>query len=200
MNFIYLFDLLDFGENGQVVATESYQLNYARSNFLYLIAKYNQKVLEIEKKPIPQFFKEGLKDLLVCVENETQDFQTAKKVLFSQCEPAVREIAEKATSDKEVIGVLNNLVALKDRSFLRDAMLADHLRNAINNKETTYYLTSYANSRFFDSAVMLQAKPECDAKEKSVLYKSVISYNSMIKTAELVEAKGLSGQQIAERK
>ena len=40
---MYLFDLVDFNEDGAVSATKLFDENHAKANYLYLVSKYNQK-------------------------------------------------------------------------------------------------------------------------------------------------------------
>ena len=70
MDFLYLFNLLDFDNKGQVMATSDVDLNHARSNYLYLLSKYNQRLLEDGEK-IPEFFKTELAKVL----EERQDLK-----------------------------------------------------------------------------------------------------------------------------
>ena len=57
MDFLYMFDLLDFDNKGNLKAAKGADLAKAQSNFLYLISKYNQLFLKAKKLPVPDFFK-----------------------------------------------------------------------------------------------------------------------------------------------
>ena len=45
--------MVDFDDKGEVCATKSCDLGSARANYLYLLSKYNQTLLQNEKLPIP---------------------------------------------------------------------------------------------------------------------------------------------------
>ena len=82
MEFLYLFDLIDFDENG-IVCEGSHGISQSQSNFLYLLSKYNQVILKEENLPIPDFFKSELFSVLeaVCEGN----FGASKKKVLENC-------------------------------------------------------------------------------------------------------------------
>lgn len=177
MDFLYLFNLLDFDSNGQVRETSDIDLNHARSNYLYLLSKYNQKLLG-EGEKIPEFFKTELTQVLEDVENG-KDFGVAKAKVLENCKKDVQKVASECVSDKMLVGRLNCLVIAKNE-------VKDKLGKAINDKQVTYILTQLSNKNF-DSAVALQAKGQLGAKDKSSLYKNMIDYNAHTTTAAMVE-------------
>ena len=149
MDFIYLFNLLDFDQKGQVRETSDATLNMARSNYLYLLSKYNQKMLD-EGEKIPDFFKTELQSVLSDVENGG-DFEKAKRVVLQNCKETVQEIASRCLSDKKLIVELNKALAKKTRK--------EGIEKAVNHKQATYMLTSLAN-KCFDKVVEIQAQGE----------------------------------------
>lgn len=189
MDFLYLFNLLDFDNNGQVMATSDVDLNHARSNFLYLLSKYNQKLLEDGEK-IPEFFKTELAKVLEDVENGA-DFSVAKAKVLENCKKPVQIFASDGKSDKVLVGRLNRLIIAKNEA-------QKDLGKAINNKQVTYILTQLSN-KSFDTAVGLQAQGELDAKGKSNLFKNVINYNAFTTTAAMVERHELSKEDLTKQ-
>ncbi len=189
MDFIYLFDLLNFGENGQVIATNSCDLNQARENYVYLLSKYNQKFLKIKGLETPEFFKAELPHVLKSVrEGGEEEFESAKKAVCAYSVDYVKEIVEKAKSEVETIQVLNRLLAMKDRSFFSNEKLAGKIRSAINNKQITYTLMSCANE-YFGKVAMIQANSATERKE---MFSYVINYNTLSTMAVMVEKGGLT--------
>ena len=189
MDFLYLFNLLDFDSNGQVRETSDVDLNHAKSNYLYLLSKYNQKLLEDGEK-IPEFFKTELQNVLTKVENGA-DFGAAKAKVLENCKKPVQILAQDGKSDKVLVGRLNRLIIAKNEA-------QKDLGKAINNKQVTYILTQLSN-KSFDAAVELQAQGELDAKGKSNLFKNVINYNAFTTTAAMVERHELSKEDLTKQ-
>ena len=54
MSFLYLFDAIEFDAAGEVSASKSVSLEQARSNYLYLVSKYNQMILKEENQEVRQ--------------------------------------------------------------------------------------------------------------------------------------------------
>ena len=134
MDFLRLFDLVDFDKDGNVCQTKRFALNKARSNYLYLICKYNQRFLEEENLAIPQFFKEDLYDLLENVE-KGGDFSKAKKKVLENCLPKIQLLAKKSSSDRQLLLGLNDKVVVKDIEF------ANKNRASVNNLALAYIIT-----------------------------------------------------------
>ena len=121
MNFLYLYDLVGFDENGNVKATKRYNdEKIVASNFLYLICKYNQFVLQEEarkkgeKLELPSFFKDKLSTLLGKVESGEVSKEYALVSISKECSPVVKKICDNAINDAEIINDLNSLVSLDE--------------------------------------------------------------------------------------
>lgn len=181
MSFIYLFEKVDFDKDGNVCETKTCNINKARSNFLYLVSKYNQQLLQQNELSIPAFFKEDLASLLQKVEGG-YDFSKAKKVVFENCIPQVQKLAKDSKSDKETISKLNETVYIKDADVVSD------LKKADNQKHREYILTSISGKLFENVfAQMMKSDIEADKKAKSNLYKDIIKYNSLVLEADKVK-------------
>lgn len=179
MNFLYFFDLLDFDKNGAVCATERVDLAHARSNFLYLISKYNQMFLKDENLPIPSFFKDDLQEVLQNVE-QGGDYEKAKKQVLKSCLPKVQAYSN--TNERAFVSALAEKLSLKDMDF------AEKMKNATNNLQLAYIITHISGSKFESiwKAMASEGWQE-DKQIKSKLYKDVILYNSLVSTAEKVK-------------
>lgn len=183
MNFLYLYDLVDFDENGKIKATRRYNdENIVASNFLYLICKYNQLILQDEKKKkdekleLPLFFKEKLSSLLTNVEKGETSKEYAERLILKECHPKVRKVCEEAKSDKEIVEKLNQLMSLDSTSF------AKKVKGVTNKKEQEYIMTKISGDMMDQITNLLAGSgvEEDPAKAKSLLYKKVISYNGLV--------------------
>lgn len=175
MDFLYLFDLVDFDAKGNVVGTKTVEISKARSNFLYLVSKYNQFFLKEEKLPVPEFFKEKLSAVLADVE-ACGDYAAARKTVIAACLPKVQLYAKK--SDKDLILALGNLVILKDKEF------ADTFQTAKNNLQLEYIITHISGLKY--ESILRLLKNDLSKEDKSKLFRSIIQYNSLINTAQRV--------------
>lgn len=181
MSFIYLFEKVDFDKNGNVCETKTCDINKSRSNFLYLLSKYNQQLLQQSELPIPAFFKEELASLLQKVESG-YDFSKAKDEVVKNCLPQIQKIAKDSKCDKELVSKLNEIVYVKDASVVSD------LKKADNQKHREYILTSLSGKLFENvSAQMMKTGVENDKKAKSNLFKDIIKYNSLVLEADKVK-------------
>ena len=179
MKFTYYFDLFDFDENKNVCASKKYTLPFARSNFLYMVAKYNQTLLQNQNLPLPAFFKENLKQLLQAVE-AGEDFLKVKQAVVNACLPEVQLLANKA--DQEF------LLALGEKAKLKDEAFAEKFKTAKNHLQLSYIITNISGKKFEQIFKLLQA--EQDDKTKSAIFKGVIQYNALINVAEKVKDSG----------
>ncbi|MBP3432086.1 MAG: hypothetical protein J6K39_04475 [Clostridia bacterium] len=186
MSFLYLFDLLDFDANGNVAAGKSVSLEESRSNYLYLLSKYNQAFLQEEKVAVPQFFKEELSSVLSSVE-KGGDFAKAKKQVLSNCLSKVQKCAE--GSDKTLILALNDQVSVSDKNF------ADKVGNETNNLKLEYIITIFSG-KVFDNICSLQAQA-ATKENKSKLFKEVIKYNSLVSSASKVRENKAAMEEVA---
>lgn len=173
--FLDLFGLVKFDENGNVCENREQSIGQMRSNYLYLISKYNQEFLL--KGEVPEFFKVDLGNVLNSVE-KGGDFEKAKEDILQNCLPQVREIAKKSTSDKNFISNMSDLVEIKDKTTL------DRLAKAKNNLQQEYILVRELDPISFNVEKMLRNSDLSDKKEKSKLFKEIIKYNSYVSTAE----------------
>lgn len=188
MGFLHLFNLTDFDEAGKVCATTKVDINHSRSNFLYLICKYNQAFLKEENLKVPEFFKEKLSSVLFEVENGG-DFEGAKKLIYKNCVPKVQNFLEKAKNEKECIVFLNENVSVKDKMF------AAKFEKTINNLQLTYILTVISGKILEDvSRQSLNPSVFEDKESKSKIFKDVIKYNSLVSAADKVKENKLSSQ------
>lgn len=179
MSFIYLFDKIGFDKNGAVCATKACTLEQARSNFLYLLSKYNQHFLQEDKLPIPAFFKENLSGVLSGVENG-ENYESAKKEVLKNCTPKVITLAKGVKSEQEMISKLNDLV------YVNDSKVGD-LKKADNKKHLEYILTALSGNVFESVFAQINSGAEAEKKTRSNLYKDIIKYNSLVSTADKVK-------------
>lgn len=184
MDFLRLFDLVDFDKDGNVCQTKRFALNKARSNYLYLLCKYNQRFLEEENLAIPQFFKEDLYDLLENVE-KGGDFSKAKKKVLENCLPKIQLLAKKSGSDRQLLLGLNDKVVVKDIEF------ANKNRASVNNLALAYIITGISGQ--VEKKIEKQMDETItDQKSKSKLFKNVVKYNGLVSTADKVSKNELT--------
>ena len=184
MSFLYLFDMVDFDkETKNVCETNRFTLEQARSNYLYLVSKYNQNLLKEKDIEVPEFFKEGLSDVLQNVE-KGGDFEKAKGSVLKNCLPEVKKAAQGVNCDEALIIRLNELVAENDKQF------ASKFSKAVNNLQLSYIITQISG-RIFDETVMLSLDLS-DKKSKSNAFKNVIKYNGLMATADKVKQNEIS--------
>lgn len=186
--FLYMFDLLDFDENGKVCATTDVDLAHARSNYLYLISKYNQMFLEENKVPVPEFFKTQLKDILFDIENNG-NFEKAAKCVIMNCCPKVQLIAKISKSQKDIIEKLNSKIVLQDK------VMVEHCQKSKNERELEYRLAFLlaANSKTIER---LKKEDLSVVSNKSKLFKNIIGANSMTETSVRLHNGEISLEQL----
>lgn len=179
MDFLYLFGLVKFDIDGNLVAGDC-NGETARSNYLYLISKYNQTILQEENLPVSDFFKTELQEILKDVENGG-DFAAAKEKVLSNCHLKVQKVALSARNDKELISKLNGTISARDEAF------AKFVGQNINHLQLAYIITSLSGKveKKIESLLLegLNGKAE-----KSKAYKEMIKYNRLMLTAEKVAA------------
>lgn len=192
--FLYMFGMLDFDKNDKVCEVVSKRDNVvlldkdrARSNYLYLLSKYNQKLAEEMGVKIPDFFKTELSNVLASVENGG-NFEKAKALVLSNCVPMLQEIAGKKVSDKKLIETLNECVSLDDELFAKKFSKAD------NNLHLQYIITNISGS-IFDNIFALKTKDLSDVKTKSKLFKEIIKYNGLMLASAKVKNNELSHEE-----
>ena len=176
MEFLYLFDLIDFDENG-IVCEGSHGISQSQSNFLYLLSKYNQVILKEENLPIPDFFKSELFSVLeaVCEGN----FGASKKKVLENCHLKVQQIANSAKSDKELISLLNDTISARDEDF------AKLVGKNINHLQLAYIITSLSGK--IEKKIELAIENGLqDKMVKSKTFKDIIKYNRLMLTAQKV--------------
>lgn len=195
MSFLYLYDLVDFDENGNIKATKRYKdVKIVASNFLYLICKYNQNLLQEEAKKkgekleLPPFFKEKLSTLLGKVESGEVSKEYALVSISKECSPVVKKICDNAINDAEIINDLNSLMSLDELSFSK------RIKGITNKKQQEYIMTKISGELMDEITNLLAGEvsnEENPAKVKSNLYKKVISYNGLVNaTMNLHNLKG----------
>lgn len=184
MSFLYLFDMVDFDkETKNVCATSRYSLEQARSNYLYLVSKYNQNLLKEKDLDVPEFFKEELSNVLQNVENGG-DFDKAKAQVLKNCLPEVKKVAQSLNCDEALIFKLNELTSENDKQF------ASKFSKAVNNLQLSYIITQISG-KIFDETVTLSLDLS-DKKAKSNAFKNIIKYNGLIATADKVKSNEIS--------
>lgn len=186
--FLYMFDMLDFDETGKVCATADVDLAHARSNYLYLLSKYNQMFLEENNAKIPEFFKTELKDVLFDIENNG-NFEKAAKCVIMNCCPKVQLIAKISKSQKDIIEKLNSKVVLQDKTMV------EHCQKAKNERELEYRLAFLlaANSKTIER---LKKEDLSVVSNKSKLFKNIIGANSMTETSVRLHNGEISLEQL----
>ena len=190
MSFLYLYELMDFDENGNIKATKRYNDDkIVASNFLYLICKYNQFVLQDEAKKkgekaeLPPFFKENLSTLLEKVENGETSKEYALYKVSEYCLPTVKEIIEEAKNDEEIIHNLNTLVDIDAQKYSKK------FKNIQNNKQREYIMTIIIGNLMEEIKRDLP-QVDHDQKDKSSVYKKIISYNGLVSAISKMEKAG----------
>lgn len=192
MSFLYFFDLTNFDKEGKVSASSKYDINHSRSNFLYLISKYNTYFLKEDELSIPDFFKGRLGEILSDVE-QGGDFVKAKAEVLKNCCPKVQMLANNSSSDKEFVARLNNVVPLKDKEF------STAVKNVENEKHLAYMLTAISGMLLEKAEVKAKKVAdlnEIDKKEKSSLFKDAIKYNSLVAAASKVQDHSITASDI----
>ena len=184
MSFLYFFDMVAFDKDTrEVCETNSFNLGQARSNFLYLISKYNQNILKEKKEEVPSFFKEELSTVLEGVENGG-DFEKAKATVLKNCLPEVQKQADGAYCDETFIIRLNELAAESDKQF------AAKFSKAVNNLQLSYIITQ-VSGKIFDETIALTMDMS-DKKAKSAAFKNIIKYNGLMVAADKVKQNEMS--------
>lgn len=170
--FLYLFNTVEFDKNGNVCKTNTYSENEAKANYIYLISKYNQKLLK-EGEKFDDFFKTDLQNVLGDVKNGG-DFEKAKKTVLAHCkEERILEF-KRAKNDKDFIQMLNEKTTTQETSF------AAKFQTATNNLHLSYMITSITGNMFND---ILKLGDE-DVKSRSIKYKKIIEYNALTLIAD----------------
>lgn len=186
MSFLCLFDLMNFDNEGSVCATKTCSLEQSLSNYLYLLSKYNQAVLDNKNQKFSPFFKETLPEILKNVESGA-DFNKAKQQVLKECDETVKEIAEKSENDKLVIVKLNEQTSKFNKQI-------EKLKNKFSNKkELEYNLTKESGTAFNNVIMNLERnmQPNSSIKNpKSDTYKNLISYNNFVLATENVKNNG----------
>ena len=182
--FLYLFNVVDFDEKGAVCKTKEYEENDAKANFLYLVSKYNQKLLE-ENEKIDDFFKNDLQNVLDSVKNGG-DFDKAKKEVVAHCKSDVRNEFKSAKSDEDFIKKLNQIMVKHETGF------AKQFEKAVNNLQLSYIITSISGNLFNEILEL----GDGTVKEKSNMYKKIVDYNALIHIAEKVASNELSKEDV----
>ncbi|MBE7076166.1 MAG: hypothetical protein E7375_03790 [Clostridiales bacterium] len=181
MAFLRLFDLITFDGQGNVADEAS------ASNYLYLVAKYNQ-VIEGSFSP---YFVEEFASLLAKVE-AGEDFKKAKAEVIKNCSERTQSLAEGTVNDRDL------LVKLNDRVVVKDEIFASKQKKIVNNLSLNYIIndTTYRIEQEIERNIN---EGLSDAKRKSKTFKSIIQYNSLMSTAEKVANNEISHEDIIKR-
>lgn len=183
MDFIYLFDMVNFDVNGNVCAG-GHGLEVSRSNFLYLISKYNQTILQEENISVSDFFKTELAEILKDVE-KGGDFESAKQRVLSNCHLKVQFLALSTESEKGLVLALNGAISARDEAF------ACLVGKNINHLQLAYIITSLSGKveKKIEEALIAGINGKT---EKSKVFKDIIKYNRLMLTAQKVGSGELS--------
>ncbi|MGN1201314.1 MAG: hypothetical protein ACI4R8_03570 [Candidatus Caccovivens sp.] len=181
MNYLYLFDLVDFDVNGDVCATKRCDLKQAQQNYLYLVSKYNQNLLKEQNLPLSTFFKEDLQNVL------KMPYSFARKEVFANCLPEVEGLSN--LSDRDVILSLSENAKFADEKFACKVNTA--LEKAINNLNIEYILTSFSGKKY-DEITSMMSNDYSEPAVKSKLFKDVIAYNSLVNLATNVNINDMN--------
>ena len=191
MDFLYLFDLLKFDIKGDICETQKCEENKAKANYLYLLSKYNQKFMNKNEK-IPDFFKTELEGIMRGVE-VGESFENAKKLVLSNCKQEVQDLAKNARSERALVCGLNELMVAKESEFVND------FKRAINDIQLAYIITSISG-KIFEEILDLQHRESFSVKDRSKMFKRVIDYNCLIKTAALLKEGRLSKESLCQER
>lgn len=188
MSFLYLFDTIEFDATGEVCASKSVSLEQARSNYLYLISKYNQMFLKEENQEVPAFFKEELASVLAAVEGG-EDLAKAEKEVLANCLPKVQKMFASAQSRRQFVSALNGQIAVEDKRIVERVGVAE-------NRLHKEYLFTKVAAQVFESVVIATAKEGAltDKKSKSAIFKDIIKYNSLIESASMLKTAEVATQ------
>ncbi len=179
MDFLYLFGLVKFDIYGNITSDGGKE-GISRSNYLYLVSKYNQTILQEENLPISDFFKTELQAVLKAVENGG-NFAKAKEKVLSNCHLKVQKAALSCGCDKDFILKLNETISARDEAF------AKFVGQNINHLQLAYIITSISGK--VESKIEGLLFEGLNSKsEKSKAFKEMIKYNRLMLTAEKVAA------------
>ena len=188
--FLYLFDLLDFDENGNVaVAEHAEQLLQAQSNFLFLVAKYNRFLVKKEGMELPEFFKEELAQLLIDLEIGEKTFVQAKQQVLENCLPQVQKFSKE--TDKALILALNGAIDVEIISKADKNLALFMKKNSLisNRLEKSNKLTRFSDIKFGNIIMLLQDKRRnghLSKDDKKFIFNDIITYNALVKEAKKV--------------
>lgn len=182
MDFLYLFGLVNFDERGNLCEGKN-DLSAVRSNYLYLLSKYNQIILQEEKLPISDFFKSELDKVLEVADEK--EFAKAKAEVLKNCHLKVQHLAKGCKSDRELIAKLNETISARDEAF------AKLVGKNVNHLQLAYIITSLSGKLEKKIEQMIALGLE-EKLAKSKTFKDVIKYNRLMLTAQKVGSGELS--------
>lgn len=178
--------MFDFDDKGNVCASNKYDLSHARSNFLYLVSKYNQNYLQENGLSCPAFFKDELTGILNNV-SDGGDFEKAKKTVISNCLPKVQLYAQTSNNERELIAKLNENTSIKDEEF------AHKFDKVVNSLQLGYIITMISGKLFEKLALQTAISNDLsDCKTRSKIFKGIIKYNGLVCSADRVKDNSLS--------
>ena len=183
MGFLHFFDEIDFDENGMISATKKVDINKARSNFVYLISKYNRLLLKSAGQKVPKFFAEELPSVLKDIESG-KDFLPLKNKVLENCLPQVGVCAN--GSDFACISMLNELVPFPTDCLDKDAKDKFENNKFVNDVEKGHAFTKAYNKTF---SSIINCIEEDDKKS---LYSQLISHNRIALAAERISHNSMA--------
>lgn len=178
MNFLYLFKLIDFDEKGELKQTDINEIGKVRANYLYLICKYNQRLLQENKEKVPDFFKTQLKEILSNAEKEETKFEEGfKKVLLSS-KGVVKQAYENSSSKRDFLLRLGEKISVIDEKF------ATNFKKAKNCKHLEFIMSKISTDLMEKVEKNIEEGKLVDDQGKSQIYKDIISYNGLVNATE----------------
>ncbi len=183
MGFLHFFDEIDFDKNGMVCATKKVDINTARSNFIYLISKYNRLLLKSAGQKVPAFFTEELPTVLKEIEGG-KDFLPLKKKVLGNCLEKVQACA--GGSDYACINMLNELVPFPTDCLDKGAKEKFEKNAFLNDVEKGNAFTKAYNKTFSSIINLLQEN------DKKSLYSQLISHNRIALAAERISHNNMA--------
>ncbi len=178
--FLDLFGLVDFDDNGEVSAVvtkdgqELVSLAQSRSNFLYLIAKYNLNILKQEKGQVSEFFTTELSNMLENIESDHGDFNKCFETIIKYCSDKVKNI--NFSNRKDFIEKLNQLAKVQDKDFEK-LIAKKQLQNGLH---LSYLANAYADK--MENGLLNETSSYIlgDKSLKKNLFKDIINYNALM--------------------
>lgn len=193
MAYLNMFNLIGFDANGEVCATEICNLNKSRSNFLYLVCKYNLQFLKEKGQECPEFFKESLSRVLEAVE-QGANYKKARVGIAKYCLPEVGDLLSSNATDKAVVVALNEkMTQVCKPDEVLSLVGKQKCDTKVNKDMITYIITHFAGK--VDAEIEKDIKNIDDPKSFRRLFKNIIKSNSLVLSAQKIQTGEISYDQ-----